>query len=88
MKYFQNSTLIGFAFIILNSMTMKANKRIMFFGDSITEMGVRPGGYIEKMRVMFDKRGPSQYDLIGAGIGGNKVYDLYLRMDDDVLSKS
>jgi len=27
------------------------------------------------------------FDLIGAGIGGNKVYDLYLRLEDDVLSK-
>jgi lysophospholipase L1-like esterase len=26
--------------------------------------------------------------LTGAGIGGNKVYDLYLRMDDDVLAKN
>jgi lysophospholipase L1-like esterase len=25
---------------------------------------------------------------VGAGIGGNKVYDLYLRMDDDVLAKN
>jgi lysophospholipase L1-like esterase len=29
-----------------------------------------------------------QYDLIGSGISGNKVYDLYLRMEDDVLSKN
>jgi lysophospholipase L1-like esterase len=29
----------------------------------------------------------SGYEFIGAGIGGNKVYDLYLRMEDDVLSK-
>src|SRR5882762_1208713 len=28
-----------------------------------------------------------QYDLVGAGVGGNKVYDLYLRMDDDVMAK-
>ena len=28
-----------------------------------------------------------KYELIGAGIGGNKVYDLYLRMENDVLSK-
>ena len=27
------------------------------------------------------------YDFIGAGVGGNKIYDLYLRMEDDVLSK-
>ncbi len=30
----------------------------------------------------------NNYDLVGAGIGGNKVYDLYLRMEEDVLSKS
>ena len=27
------------------------------------------------------------FEFIGAGIGGNKVYDLYLRMDNDVLVK-
>jgi len=25
--------------------------------------------------------------LMGAGVSGNKIYDLYLRMDDDVLAK-
>ncbi len=34
------------------------------------------------------KGNASDYDLIGAGVGGNKVYDLYLRMDDDVLSQN
>jgi len=29
-----------------------------------------------------------QYELIGSGISGNKVYDLYLRMEEDVLSKN
>jgi lysophospholipase L1-like esterase len=29
----------------------------------------------------------SQYEFIGAGVSGNKVYDLYLRLEDDVLSK-
>jgi lysophospholipase L1-like esterase len=28
-----------------------------------------------------------QYELMGAGIGGNKIYDLYLRMEEDVLAK-
>jgi hypothetical protein len=28
------------------------------------------------------------YEFIGAGIGGNKVYDLYLRMESDVLAKN
>jgi isoamyl acetate esterase len=29
-----------------------------------------------------------QFEFIGAGISGNKVYDLYLRLEDDVLNKS
>lgn len=62
--------------------------RVVFFGDSITQAGVRPGGYIVKLGEMLEKQGlKDKYELIGAGIGGNKIYDLYLRMDDDVLAK-
>ena len=63
-------------------------KRVIFFGDSITEAAVKPNGYITVMQEMLQQQNISNYDLIGAGIGGNKVYDLYLRMDSDVLSKS
>lgn len=58
--------------------------RVVFFGDSITQAGVNPGGYIDRLKKMMPA---DQYELIGAGIGGNKIYDLYLRMDDDVLAK-
>jgi lysophospholipase L1-like esterase len=58
--------------------------RVIFFGDSITEAGVNPGGYITLLRGMLPQ---DKYELIGAGIGGNKVYDLYLRMDRDVLER-
>jgi lysophospholipase L1-like esterase len=38
---------------------------------------------------MINKKGlQNQYEIIGAGIGGNKVSDLYLRLDDDVLAKN
>jgi lysophospholipase L1-like esterase len=61
--------------------------KVVFFGDSITQAGAKPGGFIIKMAETLKQKGlDSQYDLIGAGIGGNKVYDLYLRMDDDVLA--
>lgn len=63
-----------------------APKKIIFFGDSITQAGVNPGGYITMLKEMYAKAGNTS-ELIGAGIGGNKVYDLYLRMEDDVLSK-
>jgi lysophospholipase L1-like esterase len=61
-------------------------KKIIFFGDSITQAGVNPGGYITMLKEMYAKAGNTS-ELIGAGIGGNKVYDLFLRMEDDVLSK-
>lgn len=61
--------------------------RIIFFGDSITQAGVQPGGYITKMQESLAKQNKSgDYELIGKGIGGNKIYDLYLRMEDDVLA--
>lgn len=73
---------------IFSSLRYKTQK-VVFFGDSITQQGAKPGGYIVKMKEGLTQKGvASNYDLIGAGIGGNKIYDLYLRMDDDVLSQS
>lgn len=63
-------------------------KKIVFFGDSITQAAVRPGGYIKVMDSLIHAEiGPDKYELIGAGIGGDKIYDLYLRMEDDVLKQ-
>lgn len=68
--------------------TTNAPTKIIFFGDSITQAGVDKGGYIDRIQQMLTKANKNtQYELIGAGIGGNKVYDLYLRLEDDVLSK-
>lgn len=62
--------------------------RVVFFGDSITQQGVGPMGYITQIGKLFESNGvASQFELIGAGIGGNKIYDLYLRLEDDVLAK-
>jgi len=66
--------------------------KVIFFGDSITELGVKRDrfvGYILKMDSMLKlEKKADQYELIGSGISGNKVYDLYLRMEEDVLSKN
>ena len=62
--------------------------KIIFFGDSITQAGVNPGGYVKRIDSMARVQGKMNYDFIGAGIGGNKIYDLYLRMEDDVLAKN
>jgi len=76
-------------FLLLTAFTSMQKKKVVFFGDSITEAGAKPGGYIVKIgeRATAEKLA-DQYDLLGAGIGGNKVYDLYLRMDDDVMAKN
>jgi lysophospholipase L1-like esterase len=63
-------------------------QRVIFFGDSITELGVREGGYVTRLNSLIFGAGRSdQFELIGAGVSGNKIYDLYLRMDQDVVEK-
>lgn len=74
--------------LALVSFWVPAKKKVVFFGDSITQAGVQSGGYIRLMDslVALDKKS-ADYELIGAGIGGDKIYDLYLRMEEDVLKK-
>ena len=59
----------------------KKKKRIVFFGDSITQEGTMPGGYVSQL----DALAPAQYELIGAGVGGDRVTSLYDRLAADVL---
>lgn len=72
------------ALLILLAFSSAKPTRVVFFGDSLTQAGVNPGGYIDRLKKTMPA---DQFDLIGAGIGGNKIYDLFLRMDDDVLAK-
>lgn len=71
------------------SFIQDGKKKIVFFGDSITELGVKKGGYIDLLNNRISSNGQtSQFDLLGAGIGGNKIYDLFLRLEKDVLNKA
>lgn len=89
MKLMLRASFFIFALTALLSMTPQKKQRIVFFGDSITQAGVNPGGYITKINETLSRRNlAANYDLVGAGISGNKIYDLYLRMDDDVLAKN
>lgn len=77
--------------VLLSSLAFIPQKKtkVIFFGDSITELGVKPGGYVTRVDSMCRAAGKGeQYSFTGAGIGGNKVYDLYLRMEEDVLAKN
>lgn len=84
--------LVSFNLLLLTLMTMsffRAKKiKVIFFGDSLTEMGMHPNGYVTLTDSLLNPGGNGQFDIVGAGVSGNKVYDLYLRMDDDVISKS
>lgn len=65
-----------------------SKKRVVFFGDSITQAAVQPGGYIDVLNKTLEQRGKAnKYELIGAGISGNKVPDLQKRLERDVLAK-
>ncbi len=64
-------------------------ERIVFFGDSITQAGVEPGGYVVRIDSILENAYPGKdITVIGAGISGNKVPDLLERLDRDVLARN
>lgn len=67
---------------------LRDGDRIVFFGDSITQLGVKPKGYItliqDSLRLHYPDMG---IEIVGAGISGNKVPDLQKRLQRDVLDK-
>ncbi len=76
------------ACLFLFSFRADKKKKIVFFGDSITQAAVQKGRFIDLMQTNLQKNGQDQnYELHGAGISGNKIYDLYLRIENDVLNK-
>lgn len=85
-----NWFLYTFVFFALSSfVNPMQKKKVIFFGDSITEAAVNPGGYIVRVGELATKdKAADKYQFVGAGVSGNKVYDLYLRLESDVLSQS
>ncbi len=89
-----SSKLILLAVFVMSMIIMSFNykskkKKVVFFGDSITAEGNRAGGYIKMIDSLVMQEGAANdYELIGAGISGNKIYDLYLRIEEDVISQN
>lgn len=86
--------MIGFAMVLFTTSTsaadlaLKSGDRIVFFGDSITQAGAGPGGYVTRFKeAITAKHKDKQIEVIGAGISGNRVPDLEKRLERDVLSK-
>ena len=73
---------------VLGQEMIAENSRIVFLGDSITQAGVRPNGYVTIVKREIAKTHPDlNIEIIGAGISGNKVPDLQRRLEKDVLKK-
>lgn len=67
---------------------LKKGERIVFLGDSITQAGAAPGGYVTLVKEQLARTHPDLgIEVIGAGISGNRVPDLEERLDRDVLEK-
>ena len=89
MKLLYRFVFLFILFLSLAFATYQKKTRVVFFGDSITQQGAQPNGYIRQIDTLLQQKGiANQYELVGAGIGGNKVYDLFLRMDSDVVMKN
>lgn len=63
-------------------------RRIVTLGDSITQGGGRPGGYVwlinEYLRAIYPEQ---KIEVINAGISGHKSNDMLARFQRDVLDK-
>lgn len=67
---------------------LKKGDRIVFLGDSITQAGAGPKGYVTMIReAVTEKHKDWGLEVIGAGISGNKVPDIQKRLQKDVLDK-
>jgi isoamyl acetate esterase len=67
---------------------LHSGERIVFLGDSITQLGVKPNGYVTLIQDSLQKEHAGMnIEVIGAGVSGNKVPDLQKRLQKDVLDK-
>lgn len=67
---------------------LKKDDRIVFLGDSITQAGVKPQGYVTLLTAAIKAANPDLgVETFGAGISGNKVPNLQARLEKDVITK-
>ena len=71
--------------------------KILFFGDSITDMGRKReddghiysygNGYVYLVASELFAKEPGKYEIINRGISGNRIVDLYARVKADVWNE-
>jgi lysophospholipase L1-like esterase len=61
-------------------------KVLVFLGDSITAYGAEKNGYVAIIhQLMQAQETATKYNIINAGVPGNKITDAYLRLEKDVI---
>jgi lysophospholipase L1-like esterase len=68
------------------ALPVKDNDKIAFLGDSITQAGARPGGYVSLVMAGLKANGVKA-EMIPAGISGHKSNQMLARLEKDVLAK-
>jgi lysophospholipase L1-like esterase/predicted esterase len=70
----------------LAAKAMAEDERVAFLGDSITQGGDRPGGYVDLLRTAIARERPGA-SVIPAGISGHRVPNLLQRFQRDVIDR-
>ncbi|MDX1934721.1 MAG: SGNH/GDSL hydrolase family protein [Capsulimonadales bacterium] len=69
-------------------LTLRNVRRIVCLGDSITQQGENPGGYVRRVRRTLAAAFPEQpIEVLNAGISGHKSNDMLARFRRDVLDR-
>ena len=67
-------------------LAVKGGQKIAFMGDSITQAGARPNGYV-RLVISGLKTAGVETTAVPAGISGHKSNQMLARLERDVLSK-
>ena len=68
---------------------LAGKRRIVTVGDSITEAGKYPGGYVWLLQRYLNALYPDRaIEIVNAGISGNKATDMQARFQKDAIAKT
>ncbi|HJM62340.1 MAG: GDSL-type esterase/lipase family protein [Roseibacillus sp.] len=80
------SALVGLSMPLQAGIGVKEGEKIAFLGDSITQAGARPNGYLRLVIRGLESAGVKT-SAIPAGISGHKSNQMLARLGRDVLNK-
>lgn len=70
-----------------DKIAIKEGQKLVFMGDSITQFGNKPGGYVQLVVSALNQRG-LKITYLGKGISGHKSNQMLRRLETDVIKKT